>query len=84
MVQSEQSNGYKTPWNGLGAPLWDGRGLGCASALGSELSPGLSFGSWRAVVEKALTAEPRAPQQHQTPKWCICSLAREHEGAVAG
>lgn len=50
-AQTEQSSGYKTLWNGLGIPLWDGRELGCASALGSELSPGLSFGSWGAVVE---------------------------------
>lgn len=51
-MQTEQISGYKTPWNGLGTSLWDGRGLGCASALGSALVPGLSFGCWGAVVEK--------------------------------
>lgn len=73
----------RDPLERAGTPLWDGRGLGCASALGSAPSPGLSFGWLGSSGGEPLTAEPRAPRQHQEPKWCICVLAREHEGAVA-
>lgn len=73
-VQPEQSSGDRTLWNGLGTL----RGM-----AGAGMCPGLSFGCLGSSGGEALAAEPRAPQQRQKPKWCVCSSACEHEGSVA-